>query len=204
MEATAGDRGGGGGGWKGNRGKGYGDWKEKKGYGEWKEKKGWGEWKDKKGWGEWKDNKWYGKGYGDWKEKTGKGKGGGGKKGHVKDEGDGDQHGFRPLDRESASSRGGHYVEGGFVDAEGVFRPFFGCKMCCTVRIHAALNSFQLLPILFNPFVNVHIENAVPSCVFGLNSFTIEMHCLHLCSNYHTLFPSRWYLASHGANPETL
>ena len=73
-----------------------------------------------------------------------------------------------------------------------------GCFFAARCGIHAALNSFQPLPILFNPVVNVHTENAVPSFVLGPNSFTIEMHCLHLCGNYHTLFPSRWYLASQG------
>ena len=49
------------------------------------------------------------------KDKKGKGKGKAAGK-HADGE-EGEQYGFRPLDRNSASSRGGHYVEGGFVDA---------------------------------------------------------------------------------------
>ena len=155
-------RGGGRGGWKGNRGKGYGVWKGNRGYGEWEEKKGWNDWNNKKAWGKWKDNKWHG--HGDWNKNTGKGKGkgGGGKKGHaVKDEDDGDQHGFRPMDRSQASSRGGHYVEGGFVDAEGVFRPYFGCKMCCTGRIHE---------LFFYRYFSTHLSMS-----------TLRMQSLHVC-----------------------
>lgn len=177
------------GGWQSHRQKGGGKWKVKQ---EWKQNKGYGDWKgrhgDWKGKGkgrQWEDNQWK-----DWKvEKKGKGKGKGQGKHAKGSKGDGsgdeDEHGFRPMSMESSASRGGHYVDGGFVDADGVFRPFFGCKMCCTVRLHAALSSFQFLPILFNIFVNVHIDTAVSSFVFGLNSFTIEMHCLHLCSSYH-------------------
>lgn len=66
------------------------------------------------------------------------------------DQNDRDEHSFGPMSMESSASRGGHYVDGGFVDSDGVFRPFFGCKMCCTVRLHAALSSFQFLPIQFN------------------------------------------------------
>ena len=98
------------------KGKGYGQkpqwprWHGKGGQG-WNYK-GWNSYNNYKGWNSYNQNNWY---------QQGSGKGSKGSK-----QSKGKRHG--KSDAEAAYSRGGYYVDGGFVDHNGVFREHLTCN----------------------------------------------------------------------------